>query len=57
MNKMQEHEHVLQSDLVQAQIDRIDLEELKVFWDRYCHEIWGIFAGKSKRKFYGFCQR
>ncbi len=49
-----ENTNVLQSDLVQAQMDRLGIEELKSFWDSILTEYGGFLPESQKGSFMDF---
>jgi stage III sporulation protein AE len=53
INQM-EQEPVMQSDLVQAQFERIDFEEIKVFWDDIATKYGGFLPESQKGSFMDF---
>lgn len=48
------HEPIMQSDLVQAQFERIDFEEIKVFWDDIVTKYGGFLPESQKGSFMDF---
>ena len=49
-----EQEPIMQSDLVQAQFERIDMEELKLFWDDIVTKYGGFLPESQKGSFMDF---
>ena len=45
-----EQEPIMQSELVQAQFERINFEEIKVYWDDIVTKYGWLFTRKSKGK-------